>query len=165
MLSIAPQVSASPFGQGVFGANVPFGSGTSLAIALGGNVSLNLVPSGGNFSGSGSHTITVTSTDVVGYNLYIYSPGSTNMTNPSGNIPTSANGSPAPLSVNSWGYNTDGSGNYVGMTTTPALLKSATGPFTAGDNTTVKYGVLTDITTGAGSYSVNVTYTAVAMSE
>lgn len=165
VLSGQQLVAASPFGQGVFGADVPFGAATSIAIALGGNVNLNLVPSGSNFTASGSHTLTVTSTDVVGYSLYIYSPSSTNMSSGTSTIPTSSNGSPAPLSVNTWGYNTDGSNNYVGMTSTPALLKTATGPYKTGDNTTVTYGVLTSIITGAGSYNVAVTYSAVALTD
>lgn len=165
VLQYQPPVHASPYGQGVFGANVPFGSLTSLAISLGSNVTVGLAPSGPNFEGSGSHTITVTSSDVVGYNLYIYSPNSTDMTNGSNIIPASANGAPAPLSPNSWGYNTDGSSNYKGVTTIPVLLKSADGPYMLGDTTTVKYGVLTDITTGAGAYTIHVTYTAVARTD
>src|SRR5688500_16678293 len=70
--------SASPFGQGEFGADVPFGSVTSLTISLGGDVSLALLPDGPDYSGTGSHTVTVTSTDVVGYLLYAHSTGSTN---------------------------------------------------------------------------------------
>lgn len=155
-------VHASPFGQGVFGANAPFGSQTSLAISLGGNVSMTLVPSGPQFTGSASHTLTVTSNDVVGYRLYVYCPTSTTMTNGSETIPTSGNGSPAALSLNTWGYNTDASSNYLGMSTTPTLIKDATGPYTSGDNTSVKYGVLTDITKGAGAYTVGVVYTVAA---
>ncbi len=158
-------VLASPFGQGVFGADVPFGGPTSLSIALGGNVSVSLSPSGSNFVGSGSHTITVTSTDVVGYNLYIYGSGSTAMSNGTDTIPASSNTSAGSLAVNTWGYNTDGSTNYLGITTSPALLKAASGPYKNGDNTTVTYGVLTDITKSAGAYTTNVTYTAVAMNE
>jgi hypothetical protein len=164
-ISVAPSVAASPFGQGVFGAHVPFGSVTSLAISLGGNVNLSLTPSGSTLSGSGSHTITVTSTDVVGYSLYIYSAGSTNMSNGTDTIPASGNGSLAPLSNNTWGYNIDGSTNYLGMTTTPTLLKTATGPYESGDNTTVKYGVLTDFSKSSGVYTATVTYTAVALTD
>lgn len=41
--SVLSSVSyASPFGQGVFGTDVPFGSGTSMTVALGGNPSLNM---------------------------------------------------------------------------------------------------------------------------
>ena len=166
VLSWQPPVGASPFGQGVFGSNVPFGSVTSLAISLGSNVNVALAPIGGNqFSGTGSHVISVTSSDVVGYSLYTYSPSNTNMVNGSYTIPASGNVSAAPLSVNTWGYNTDGSSNFKGMTTTPVLLKTATGPYTSGDNTTVTYGVLTNITQGAGSYSISVTYTAVALTD
>jgi len=164
--SVAPSVAASPFGQGVFGAHVPFGVVTSLTISLGSNVSLTLSPSGSTFVGSGSHTISVTSTDVVGYSLYVYSSsGSTNMTNGTDTIPASSNGSAAPLATNTWGYNTDGSSNYLGMTTHPVLLKTATGPYESGDNTTVTYGVLTDITKSAGSYTTSVTYTAIALTD
>ncbi len=165
IFSFAPSVAASPFGQGVFGAQVLFGSVTSLAISLGSNPTVNLTPSGSNFTGSGSHTITVTSNDVVGYSLYIYGAGSTSMSGAGATIPASGNSSAAPLAVNTWGYNTDGSGNYLGLTTTPTLFKTAIGPYESGDNTTVTYGVLTDVTAPAGSYTAAVTYTAVAKTD
>ena len=154
-----------------------------MSIALGGNVSLSLTPSGGNFTGpahrrrcrpracwpielcSGNHTLTVTSTDVVGYKLYAYSPSSTTMVNGSDTIPASGNVTAAALSVNTWGYNTDGSSNFLGMTTTPTLIKDTVGPFKNGDNTTVTYGVLASNTKGAGAYTVSVVYTAVAESD
>jgi hypothetical protein len=165
-LALPSIASASPFGQGVFGADVPFGSLTSLSIDLGSDVPINLTPSGGNFSGNGSHTINVTSTDVVGYQLYVQSPGSTNMVNGANTIPASSNSTAAALSVNSWGYNTTGSTtNFIGMTTTPKLLVDADGPFKSGDSTVVTYGALTDITKPAGSYSVTVVYTAVAKTD
>lgn len=156
---------ASPFGQGVFGADVPFGSATSISVALGGNVGLTLTPSGQNFVGSGSHVLTVTSTDVVGYRAYVYSPTNANMYNGSEVINASGNSTLAALSLDTWGYNTDGSTNYKGMTTTPALLKDASGPYKNGDNTTVKYGVYVGPTKGAGNYAVNVVYTVVAKSQ
>jgi len=49
VLSVQQTVGASPLVKGVFGADVPFGSATSLAIALGGNVSLSLTPEWGEF--------------------------------------------------------------------------------------------------------------------
>lgn len=158
-------VSASPFGQGLFGADVPFGSGTSLSIALGSSSPITLTPSGQNFTGTGSHAITVTSTDVVGYKLYTQSPAGTAMSNGSETIPASGNSSPGPLTVNTWGYNTDGSSNFVGIATTPTLIKDADGPYKNGDNTMVTYGVLTNITKGAGDYTTKVVYTAVAESQ
>src|SRR5690606_26060136 len=129
VLSFAPGVAASPFGQGVFGADVPFGSLTSLTIALSGDVSIDLLPDGPDFSGSGSQTVTVTSTDVVGYNLYIYAPDGTDMTGSTDTIPTSDNSTPGPLAANTWGYNIDDSDDYVGITTSPVLLKNALGPY------------------------------------
>lgn len=154
---------ASPFGQGVFGADVPFGSLTSLAINLGGDVSLSLNPDAGNLRGSGSHTITVTSNDVVGYQLFARSNGSSDMSNGDGGIiPASNNGSPAALGINTWGYNLDASNNYKGMTTTPSLLKDTSGPAKNGDNTTVTYGAFTDNTQASGAYTTSVIYTVVA---
>ena len=161
-LLLQQPVKASPFGQGVFSANVPFGSDTSMSISLGGNVSIGLAPSGPNFTGTGSHTLTVTTTDVVGYRLYVFSPAGTTMTNGGNTIAASGNSTPASLSMNTWGYNTNGSSNFVGMLTTPSLIKDATGPYKSGDNTTITYGALADITKGAGEYSVGVVYTAVA---
>lgn len=166
VLTSASAANASPFGQGVFGADVPFGSMTSISINLGGDVALNLAPDGGNFSGTGSHVVTVTSTDVVGYYLYAHTTGSTDMVNGSATIPASSNSSPAPLSVGSWGYNTSGSTtNFLGMNATSVLLKDANGPYKSGDPTTVTYGALTSGTQAAGNYSVAMTYTAVAKNQ
>ena len=159
-LTFPQPAGATPFGQGVFGADIPFGSMTSLSIALSGNVSVNLAPNGSIFEGTGTSTVTVTSTDAVGYKLYAYSPSSNTMVNGSDSIPASNNSSPAPLSVNTWGYNTNGSANYLGMLTTPSLIKDASGPYKSGDNTTITYKALTNITKGAGNYTVGVVYTA-----
>lgn len=159
--------NASPFGQGVFGADVPFGANTSMAIALDGTVSLTVTaPGDGTFVGTGSHTVTVTSTDVVGYRLYMYAPNGTDMTSGSETIAPSANSSPSTLATNTWGYNTTGStSNFVGVTATPTPIRDATGPFKNGDNTTVTYGLKVDQTKGAGKYAATVVYTAVNKSE
>lgn len=88
------------------------------------------------------------------------------MSNGTDTIPASANGSPSSLANNTWGYNTSGStSNFIGVTTSPVLLKTAAGPYKTGDNTTVTYGVTTDITKSAGAYATNVTYTAVALTQ
>lgn len=151
--------SAQPFGVGIFNANVPFGGQTSLTIATSGGVGITLSPNGS--TATGNSTVTVTSSDVVGYKLYITAPSSTNLSGTGGSIPASANTSGAPLATNTWGYNTDNSSNYVGITTANVLLLSATGPFTSGNVTQVYYGVKVDNTTKAGSYSSTVMYTAV----
>ena len=164
-ISLQQTALASPFGQGVFGAQVPFGSSTSISIALGGDVSLALVPSGNTFTATGSNTVTVTSTGVSGYNLYLYSHGSSSLTNGTSSILASSNGTEAPLSNGTWGYNIDNSGNYIGLTTSPVLVAATTGPSESGSTTTIHYSALTDITTSAGTYTGNVTFTAVALSE
>lgn len=161
--STAQPVLASPFGQGTFGANVPFGSSTSLSINVGSNASLALSPSGNTFSGTGTSTVTVTSTDVVGYYLYVHTTNASAMTNGSATIAASGNSSAGPLSVGTWGYNTTGSTtNFLGMTPASSLLKDASGPFENGDATTVTYGALVSNTQAAGNYSAGVTYVAAA---
>jgi hypothetical protein len=165
-LFVSQHAAASPFGQGEFGADVPFGSATSLTISLGGNVGLSLLPDGATFRGTGSHTVTVTSTDVVGYLLYVHGTGTTTMVNGAATIPASSNTSAGPLAVNSWGYNTTGSTTqFLGMTLTSALTKDAEGPYKSGDDTTVTYGALAGASKEAGSYAASVTYTAVAKNE
>lgn len=157
--------SASPFGVGVFGADVPFGGETSLTIATDGNVSIPVTPTSGGTLASGTSNITITSTDVVGYKLYIRSDGNTNMTNGASSLPASSNGSPAALAVNTWGYNTDASSNFVGTTLSDVLIRSRTGPYRLGDITTVTYGVNVDESKPAGNYITNVVYTAVPQTQ
>ncbi len=84
------------------------------------------------------------------------------MTNGTDTIPASGNTSAGPLAVNSWGYNTDGSSNFVGILSTPTLIKDANGPYKNGDDTTITYGALTNITKSSGQYTVGVVYTAAA---
>lgn len=151
---------AQPFSKGKFGANVAFGSQTSLSIATTGNVTINMTPTSGAILGTATNTVTVTSTDVVGYKLYIMANSSSNLVNGSNNIPASSNITPAVLATNTWGYNIDGSSNFAGITTSNVLVKSATGPYTAGDNTTFTYGAKLDITQPSGTYLTTVNYTA-----
>lgn len=158
----AHQALAQPFGVGVFGENVPFGSETSISISLDATTNVSLVPSGGTFSGTGTNTVTVTSTDVIGYDLYVNTTSGTSMSNGTDTIAASANSSAAPLVTNSWGYNTTGSTtDFKGMTGTQSLIGGGSGPFTTGTPTTVTYGAVIDITKSAGTYSVGATYTAV----
>ncbi len=154
--------TASPFGQGEFGADVPFGSLTSISMDFSGDVVFTLTPGGGNFSGQGSHTVTITSTDVVGYKLYVLAPSGTSMSNGAATIAASSNGSAAPLAINTWGYNTDGTSNYLGILPTPSLIKDADGPYKNGDDTVVYYGVYVDGTVPASDYTVDAAYTVTA---
>lgn len=157
----ANKVSAQPFGVGVFDANVGFGSQTNISIATGGNVAIYITPSGSGTLGTGSSSVTVTSTDVVGYKLYLRALTSTNLTNGSYDIPASSNVAPGALSVDTWGYNVDGSSNFVGITGSDTLIKSATGPYSSGDTTTFTYGLKVDNAKPSGSYATTVMYTVV----
>jgi hypothetical protein len=162
-LSFLPitDVMASPYGSGIYNANVPYGGQTQLTISTSGNINLALTPSDTGTLASTSGTVTVTSTDVVGYKLYVRSIASANMINGAQTIPASANGSPAALAVNTWGYNLDGSTNYTGMTLSDVLIRNRTGPYTSGDVTTITYGVRLNNAKAAGRYSNSVIYTAV----
>jgi hypothetical protein len=159
--ALIPAISfAAPFGAGIYSADVPYGSQTSLSIATNGNISIPISPASGGTLATGTSTVTVTSTDVVGYKLYLRALGSSNMDNVGTSLPASGNVSAAPLSVDTWGYNTNGSGNFVGILTTDSLIKSVTGPKKGGDVTTFTYGVNIDLAKPAGNYSASVLYTA-----
>ena len=154
-------VYAQPYGKGTYGANVPYGSQTSLSIATGADVSIQITPDDNAVLGTGTNIVTITSTDVVGYSLYIRSLTSSDMTNGPAVLPASANAVPGVLSANTWGYNSNSSPtNFVGMTTSNVLVKSGAGPFTAGDPTTFTYGVSIDNNKPAGNYVTSVVYTA-----
>lgn len=158
-------VLAQPYGKGKYDENVPYGSATSLTISTTGNISIQITPTDSGSLGTALNTVTVSSTDVVGYDLYIRSLTSTDMANGPFSLPASANGLPAPLANNTWGYNTDASADFVGMTLTDELIKTLAGPATSGDNTNVTYGVKVDNNKPAGSYSTTVVYTAVPQTD
>lgn len=163
--SFASPAYASPYGAGKYGDNIPYGDETSLSITTGGNVTIQITPTESGALGTASNNVTVTSTDIVGYKLYIRALTSTNMVNGSSVIPASSNTTPGALTTNTWGYNTDGSNNFVGITLTDTLIKDAAGPYSSGDTTTVTYGVKVDTSKAAGDYVTDVVYTAVPQTE
>lgn len=156
-------VLASPYGVGLYNADVPYGGETQISLATNGAITIPIVPSDAGTLGSGSGTVTVTSTDVVGYRLYIRALSSTNLSQigGSGVLGASSNVTALPLSTNTWGYNLDASTNFIGATTSDQLLRTRTGPFKNGDVTTVTYGVKVDNTKPAGSYRTTIMYTAI----
>lgn len=161
VLAMPLSVHAQPYGRGTYGTNVPYGSQTSLAISTSGDVIIQITPDDNAVLGTADNVITVTSTDVVGYSLYVRALSSSDMANGPAILPASSNTSPGTLATNTWGYNISGSGtNFVGMTTSNELMKTTSGPFTGGDVTTVKYGVKIDNTKPAGNYVTTVMYTA-----
>ena len=151
---------AQPYGAGKYGIDVPYGSQTSLSISTNGDVSIGITPTEFGAQATGTNQVTVTSTDVVGYKLYIRALSDTNMNNLGAILPASANVTPAPLAVDTWGYNTDASNSFLGITTTDTLIKSTAAPVKNGETTTVTYGLSLDMAKPAGQYSTSVIYTA-----
>jgi hypothetical protein len=160
---ILTPVSAAPYGAGNYGIDVPYGTETSITISAS-SVSLTAVPSGSGNLTTANSVVTVNSTDVVGFKLYISAIGSANLVtgSPVSTITASSNlpGSPAALATNTWGYNTNASANFVGLTTSNVEIKDFLGPARLGEDTTVTYGVMLDFAKRAGSYSATVLYTA-----
>jgi len=152
---------AEPYGEGKYNADVPYGGETQLSIATDGSVSIPITPTSSGTLGTGASVVTVTSTDTVGYKLYIRSLTTSNLVNGSSVLPASSNVTAGSLAVNTWGYNTTGLTTFIGLTTSDVLLKSFTGPASTGDATTVTYGINIDQSKPAGSYSSDIVYTAV----
>lgn len=165
VLAITEVSYAQPYGKGIYNENVPYGSQTSLSISTDGNVNIPITPTTSGVSASGASQITVTSTDVMGYKLYIRALSSTNMDNLGTPLPASANGTPAALAINTWGYNTDASSNFVGISLSDVLIRSITVPASSGDITNVTYGIKLDLAKPAGNYVASVVYTAVPQTD
>ncbi|MBC7459525.1 hypothetical protein H7200_02310 [Candidatus Saccharibacteria bacterium] len=159
-MAILP-ANAQPYGAGKYNSNTPYGSETSLSISAAGSVTMTINPSETGTLATATNNVTVFSTDVVGYKLYIRAIGSTTMTAGTSTIPASANVTANPLALNTWGYNTNGTNNFTGVTTTDTMLKNAVGPFSTGDLTAVSYGLNIDRAQAAGSYVSSLIYTAV----
>jgi len=163
LISSQQSAYAQPYGAGIYNSNVPYGSETYLSISTVSTASLSVSPSTSGTLVKVPRVVTVVSTDVVGYKLYIRAVGSAAMTGSLGSIPASSNVIAAPLAVNTWGYNTTGftSTDFSGVTTSDVLIKSRTGPYPAGDGTTVTFGLNVDQSKAAGKYSSTIMYTAV----
>lgn len=161
----APTSFAQPYGKGLYDANVPYGSQTSLSIATSGNVTIPITPTTSGVLATGTNTVTVTSTDVKGYKLYIRALTNTSMNNLGTLLPASANVSPATLATDTWGYNTDASANFAGITLSDVLIRSITTPASTGDVTNVTYGIKLDLAKPAGNYVSTVIYTAVPQTD
>lgn len=161
LISFPLDTFAQPYGTGKYDENVPYGDATSLSIATSGNVNVSVTPTTTGILATGTSGVTVSTTDVKGFKLYIRSLTSTDMDNLGSLIPASANGTPAALANNTWGYNTDGSSNFVGMTLSDVLIRTLNTPASSGDLTTVTYGVKLDLAKPAGNYTTTVIYTAV----
>lgn len=162
IISLYPMIcNAQPYGKGLYDNDLPYGNQTSLSIATDGDVNIPITPTDSGNLVTGTNSITVTSSDVKGYKLYIRALSDTNLNNSGAILPASSNSSPAPLSINTWGYNTDASTNFVGLSLSDVLIRSVSSPVKNGDTISVKYGIYIDLSKPAGNYSATVIYTAV----
>ena len=150
---------AAPYGKGVYGI-ITYGAETSLTIDVGANVNISITPTESGVLAKQANTVNVTSTDATGCKLYIRALTSTDMNNLGALIPASANVVMAPLAINTWGYNIDGSNDFIGITLTDTLFKSITGPIIA-SITSVTHGVKLNLEKPAGKYVASVVFTAV----
>lgn len=162
--ALSSNCSAQPYGKGLYGI-IKYGDQTSLSISTNGNVNIQITPDTNGVLATGSSNVTVTSTDVMGYKLYIRTLSSTNMDNLGTPLPTTSNVTLLPLAVNTWGYNTDASSNFLRMNLTDTIIKSVTSPTPSGDATTVTYGLKLDMSKPAGNYTSSVVYTAVPQTD
>ena len=156
---------AQPYGKGLYGI-IKYGDQTSLSINTDGDLNIPITPDTNGVLATGSSSITITSTDVKGYKLYIRPLSSTDMNNLGATIPTSSNITQGPLGTNNtWGYNIDGSNNFIGMNPLDTMIKSVSTPKTSGDVTTVTYGIKLDLSKPAGNYKIEIVYTAVPQTD
>jgi len=156
---------AQPYGKGLYGI-VTYGNETSLTISTDGNINIpTITPTNNGTLGTGNSTVTVVSTDVMGYILYVRALTSTNMDNLGTPLPSATFSYPG-ATKNVWGYNTDMTDSYTAMSLTDAQIYSTTQPTSiTGHNTVVKYGLYVDFAKPAGNYAVDVIYTAVPQTD
>lgn len=160
-LAFATTVSAQPYGIGIYDSILPYGDETSLSISANGNILIPITPTVGNNLGKSTNVVTITSTDIIGYKLYIRSLANTYLENGSSQIPASANITPLALTTNTWGYNIDNSDSFLGITNSDVLIKASSYPTPSGENTNVTFGVNVDLSKASGNYSAGVVYTVV----
>jgi len=168
VLAVSTISYAQPYGEGLYGIT-KYGSQTSITISANSGVTIpDITPIQSGTIGTGASIITVASTDVMGYKLYISAYPNTYMNNlgyhiqPSAHTYTYPNVNDTGLEVDHWGFNTDGGANFAGLTAinTDNLIYSTNAP-TPGHDTTVTYGLNVDFAAPAGQYSAQVIYTAV----
>ena len=182
---VAPHISsAAPYGSGLYGA-CTYNTCDAISITTSGTVSLPVTPTNSGVYTTVSDTVTVGTDNSSGYTLsFKNSDTNTSLVNANGTI-TASNGtqaSPAALALNTWGYRVDGLASFGNGPTSaqnsagsssftfagvPAnnlsahTLKTTSTDANPAETTTVWFGVRIDDTIAAGTYTDQVTYTAV----
>ncbi len=155
--------------------------GSTISMTTSGTVNLNVTPVSGGAQTSAADTVTVATNNSTGYALTLANSDTTLTLVSGANTIAAHAGTQAASSVlanNTWGYHVDSVGDmgtggaaqsnvttsaikYAGVPSSaaPNTLKS-TSTVTAGDVTSVYYGVKADTTKPSGTYTDTVTYTA-----
>lgn len=175
--------SAGTYGSGTYG-SCQFGS-CSITLTSSGSLALNVTPAAGGRCTIQTDPVSVQTEDSNGYTLSLTtSTPTTAMTNGAHTISatTGTQASPQLLGVNQWGYRVDnlaafgaGPTNAVGngpipgssfagvpaSNATPDVLANSAALANPAVTTQVWYGLCADPTTVAGTYTNQVTYTAI----
>lgn len=181
----AAAYATGTYGSATYGA-CDYGMACSISLISNGNISLNVTPASGGRCTIQSDSAAVQTDDSNGYTLTLANSSTNTSLVNGGNSITAASGtlaSPAVLTSNKWGYRVDGLGSFgAGPTTaqsnisipgtlfaavkasnvtadTIATSSSAANPAVT---TTVWYGACANTSLASGSYTTQVTYTAVA---
>ena len=173
------------YGEGTYG-SCAYGAACSISITSSGSVSLNVAPTTSGVCTTQSDSVAVLTDDANGYMLTMNDNSTNTALLNGGSSISSTTGtfaSPAALTDNSWGYRVDSLGSFgSGPTTsqsntalnsttfaaieasnvTPDTLASTSTAADPAVTTTVWYGVCADSTIPSGSYTTQVTYTALA---
>lgn len=149
-----------------------------------GTVNVNVIPSAAGAQTISSDTVTVSTNNPLGYTLQVASSSAaTALTSGSNSIAAVSGTQAAPtvLTSSTWGYRVDGVGGFGAGPTTAASSQAigartfagvpassapntikTTSATASNDTTTVWYSVAANTSTPSGTYTNNVTYTAVA---
>ena len=177
------QAMAITYGSGTYG-SCQYNS-CSLTISSAGTLSINVTPASGGACSTQSDNVSVLTDDPSGYTLSLTN-SNTNTALLNGtvaiNSTSATQASPAALVANQWGYRVDNIGGFgAGPTSAqtnvspdsisfagvpasnanPDTIASTSGAADPAVSTYVWYSVCTDTTIASGTYTTQITYTAI----
>ncbi|HUD05336.1 MAG TPA: hypothetical protein VMR18_00230 [Candidatus Saccharimonadales bacterium] len=185
---LAAAYSSGLYGSGAYGSCV-YGGTCSITIGSSGAISLNVTPTTSGQCTIESDVVSVLTDDANGYTLTLNdSNTNASLKNGSASISTTSGtlASPVALTADTWGYRVDSLGSFgsgpttsqsntsissISSITFAAVQPSGGSPDTIADTSTAAdpaqdtsawYGVCADTSVSSGSYSTQVTYTAIA---
>ncbi|MBR3323354.1 hypothetical protein IKG16_00510, partial [Candidatus Saccharibacteria bacterium] len=156
--------------------NVSITGAWTVSVSSAGTLGLNLTPTSSGVLSTATDNVNVYTNTPNGYQLYLNSTsGSTDIYNNTDTsqelnhftATTGTKSSPTTLTNNTWGYSLSSSPttfSKVELTSSSAdsLISSGSKTTGAGDNLPVTYGFMADTKLTPGTYSTQVTYTAIA---